>query len=172
MGGGRTREGAGLGHPGVAHAEPSTRRRPQSQVHLDERGDLHRRHHLVRHLRAGSTTGAGRCKGPESYGVVKAHKGERMRRRRRTGARLRPLVDGGGTACALSRRGPHQARGWRPAAHAQLRAPQVWAGRCGQVLPGVWNPGLPPCFLCFPQPLTLSGQAEHQWSPPVIGPTI
>lgn len=35
--------------------EPRTRRRPGSLVHLDERRDLHRRHHLVRDLRTGST---------------------------------------------------------------------------------------------------------------------
>lgn len=59
---GRTRGSAGPGFLGVAHVEPSTRRRPQTLIHLDERGDLHRRHHLARNLHAGSTIRGGRCR--------------------------------------------------------------------------------------------------------------
>lgn len=68
--------GGGPGLRGVAYAEgcaePSTGRRPRSLVHLDERRDLHRRHHLVRDLRTGRASGG--------LGVAKAQPGGRMRR--------------------------------------------------------------------------------------------
>lgn len=68
--------GGGPGLRGVAYAEgcaePSTERRPRSLVHLDERRDLHRRHHLVRDLRTGRASGG--------LGVAKAQPGGRMRR--------------------------------------------------------------------------------------------